>query len=182
MLEFGQVSPYEMFAAIRPQLLHRPADPSAVWLLGQHVSDVLDNGCPDSDVQLMISDLEAERANADNGEIDGQWKLPLTSLLGLLSQNRQNRDVLKAALDPSSETLRDKVLAAIDADISTPTEIGARLQSPTTVVSQVLRHLADKGVVEPAEPVEDQRERSYRRVDETDEGVEDTAEGVGDYA
>jgi len=73
MPEFGQVSPYEMFAAMRPRILHRQADISAVSLLGQAVSDVLDNNCPDAHVALMIADLEADRLNAAAGEINNRW-------------------------------------------------------------------------------------------------------------
>jgi DNA-binding MarR family transcriptional regulator len=180
MLEFGQLSPYEMFTAMRPRLLGRPADTSAVSLLGQAVSDVLDNGSPDSDVRQMIADLKVERSNAVVGEINNRWELPLTSLLGLLNQNMHNRRVLAAALNPSSKTLRGKVLAAIDAGVNTPTEIGAHVGSPTTVVSRVLRQLADEDLVEPAELAEDRRQRPYRRVEATAEASEDTDERVED--
>jgi hypothetical protein len=184
MPEFGQVSPYEMFAAMRPRILHRQADISAVSLLGQAVSDVLDNNCPDAHVALMIADLEADRLNAAAGEINNRWELPLTSLLGLLRQTQHNREVLAATLNPSDETLREKVLTAIDAGVNTPTEIRTRVHSPANVVLQVLMELADEGAVEPTEPVEDRLERPYRRVNPTDVGVEDTAEGVetGEHA
>jgi hypothetical protein len=53
-------------------------------------------------------------------------------------------------------------------------------------VLRVLRELADEGTVEPAELEEGRRERPYRRVNPTDEGVEDAAEsedveGPGEY-
>lgn len=198
MLEFGQLSPYEMFASIRPRLLDRPADTSAVSLLGQAVSDVLDNGCPDSDVLQLIADLEADRSNAGVGEIDNRWKLPLTSLLGLLRQNVRNREDLAETLDPGNSALRAQVLTAIDAGVNTPAKIGAHLHSPSTVISLVLHQLADEDLVEPDEPVEDRRQRPYRRVEafteaseDTDERVEDSSEGdestaegeeTGDYA
>jgi len=76
------------------------------------------------------------------------------------------------------------VLTAIDAGVNTPTEIRTRVHSPANVVLQVLMELADEGAVEPTEPVEDRLERPYRRVNPTDVGVEDTAEGVetGEHA
>jgi len=169
MSTFQELSPYELFAAVRPRLLNGSADISAVSHLGEAISDVLDNGCPDADVRLMIADLEAERANAEAGEINGQWSLPLTSLLGLLRQTMHNREVMAAALDPSSTTLRGKVLAAIDAGVTTPSAIGPHLHSPTTVVSQILLQLANEGLVEPAEPADDLQQRPYRRVRATGE-------------
>ena len=175
MIEFGEATRYETFADMSPRLLSRGADPNTVSLMGQTISDALDNGCSDRDVQLIIADLEAARSNAAVEEIDPMWALPLAGLLGVLRQSSHNREVMAAALNPSSTTLRDKVLAAIDAGVSTPTDIGARVQSPTTVISRVLRQLADEGRVEPGEPVEDRRQRPYRR-------VETTAEGVGEYA
>ncbi len=175
MIEFGERSPYETFAAVSPRLLNRGADTNTVSLMGQAVSDALDHGCPDRDVQLIIADLEAARSNAAVGEINREWELPLSGLLGVLRQGAHNREVMVAALNPSSTTLRDKVLAAIDAGVNTPTDIGARVESPTTVISRVLRQLADEGRIEPGEPVEDRRQRPYRR-------VETTAEGVGEYA
>jgi len=177
MLGFEQGSPYQMFKAMRPRLLGRPADISAVTLLGQAVSHVLDENCTDDDVRLMIADLEADSDNAAAGEINRRWELPLESLLGLLRQNMKYREFLAETLDPSAETLRAKVLTAIDAGVGKPTKIGALVESPTNVVLRVLRELADEGTVEPAEPAEDRRERPYRRVNPTDEGVEDTAEG-----
>jgi hypothetical protein len=187
MSTFQELSPYELFAAVRPGLLNRSADISAVSHLGEAISDVLDNGCPDDDVRLMIADLEAERVNAEAGEINSQWSLPLTSLLGLLKQTMHNREVMAAALDPSSRTLRDKVLAAIDAGVTTPTAIGPHLRSPTTVISQILLQLANEGLVEPAEPADDLRQRPYRRVRTTAEQRSDNQErgdtaGSGEYA
>jgi len=164
MLEFGQHSPYQTFAALHPRLVHRPLDFGAVSLLGQAVSDVLDSGCPDDDVQKVVADLEAARASAKAGELDAEWGLPLTGLLGLLNQNLHNRAVGVAALNPKSPTLRDKVLAAIDAGVNTPSAIGAEVRSPTTIVSLVLRDLVDEGHIELAEPIEDPYQRSYRRV------------------
>jgi hypothetical protein len=193
MSTFREFSSYELFAAVSPRLLNGSADTNAVSLLGKAVSDVLDNGCPDADVRLMIADLEAERANADAGEINSQWILPLTSLLGLLRQTIRNREAMAAALDPSSDALREQVLAAIDAGVSTPSAIGPHLRSPATVVSQILLQLANEGLVEPAEPADNLRQRPYRRVRATAEqrsdtqeradaeGVEDT-EGRGDTA
>ena len=175
MIEFGERSPYQTFAAVSPHLLKRGADAHTVSLMGVAVSDALDHGCPDGDVQLIIADLEAARSNAVVGEINREWELPLSGLLGVLRQTVHNRDVLASTLNPSSTTLRDKVLAAIDAGINTPTDIGARLKSPTTVISRVLRQLADEGRVEPGEPVEDRRQRPYRR-------VKMTAEGTGEFA
>jgi hypothetical protein len=165
MLEPGQHSPYQTFAGRYRRLLHRPLDFSAVSLLGQAVSDVLDSGCPDEDVQKVIADLEAARTNANAGELVAEWLLPLTSLLGLLNENMHNRAVGVAALNPKSPTLRDKVLAAIDAGVGTPSAIGAEVRSPTTIVSLVLSDLVDEGQIELAEPLEDEYQRSYRRVD-----------------
>jgi hypothetical protein len=187
MSTFQELSPYELFAAVRPRLLNESADIGAVSHLGETISDVLDNGCPDAEVRLMIADLEAERANAEAGEINGQWSLPLTSLLGLLRQTMHNREVMAAALDPSSRTLRDRVLAAIDAGVATPSAIGAHLHSPSTVVSQILLQLANEGLVEPAEPVDDLQQRPYRRLRATAEQRDDTQErsdtkGSGEYA
>ena len=162
---------------MRPRLLGRPADISAVSLLGQAVSHVLDENCSDEDVRLMIADLEADSSNAAAGGINVLWELPLVGLLGLLRQNVKYREFLAETLNPSAEALRAKVLTAIDAGVRTPTDIGAVVESPTNVVLRVLRELADEGTVEPAEPAEDRRERPYRRVKPTDEGVEDTAEG-----
>lgn len=170
MLEYGQPSPYQTFAGLHPRLLNRPLDFSAVSLLGQAVSDVLDSGCPDEDVQKVIADLEAARATAKLGELDAEWGLPLTSLLGLLNQNMHNRAVGAAALNPKSPTLRDKVLAAIDAGVGTPSAIGPEVRSPTTIVSLVLSDLVDEGQIEPAEPIEDPYQRSYRRVQAADQG------------
>ena len=76
MLEFGQHSPYQTFAALHRRLLDRPLDFGAVSLLGQAVSDVLDSGCPDEDVQKVIADLEAARATAKLGELDAEWDFP----------------------------------------------------------------------------------------------------------
>ena len=164
MLEFGQHSPYQTFAGIHRRLLHRPLDVGAVSQLGQAVSDVLDSGCPDEDVQKVIADLEAARATVKAGELDSEWGLPLTTLLGLLNENMHNRAVGVAALNPKSPTLRDKVLAAIDAGVGTPSAIGAEVRSPTTIVSLVLSDLVDEGQIELAEPTEDEYQRSYRRV------------------
>ena len=72
MLEFGQHSPYQTFAALHHRLLHRPADYGAVSLLGQAVSDVLDSGCPDEEVQKVIADLEAARATGKEGDAWGR--------------------------------------------------------------------------------------------------------------
>jgi hypothetical protein len=186
MLGFEEGSAYQMFKAARPRLLDRPADISAVSLLGQAVSHVLDENCTDEDVRLMIADLEADSSNAAAGAINTRWELPLESLLGLLRQNMMYREFLAETLDPSAETLRAKVLTAIDAGVKTPTDIGAHVESPTIVVLRVLRELADEGTVEPAELEEGRRERPYRRVNPTDEGVEDAAEsedveGPGEY-
>jgi hypothetical protein len=164
MKDFRQMSPYELFAATRPRLLSRQADMGAVSLLGQAVADVLDETCPESDVLQMIDDLESARSDAAAEVINERWQLPLTSLVGLLRQNLHNRTVQAAAINPSSTTLRDKVLAAIGAGIDTPTAIGERVQSPTTVVSRVLRQLAREGRVEPAVQGEDRRRRPYRLV------------------
>jgi len=172
MPEFRQRSPYQMFRAMRPRLLGRPADISAVSLLGQAVSHVLDENCSDDDVRLMIADLEADSSNAAVGEINTLWELPLVSLLGLLRQNMKYREFLANTLNPSAEPLRAKVLNAIDAGVRTPTDIGVALESPTNVVLRVLRELADEGTVEPDEPAEDRRERPYRRVNPTAEGQE----------
>ena len=164
MLEYGQPSPYQTFAGLHPRLLNRPLDFSAVSLLGQAVSDVLDSGCPDEDVQKVIADLEAARANAKAGELDADWTLPLTSLLGLLNQNMHNRAVGVAALNPQSPTLRDKVLAAIDAGVDKASAIAAEVRSPTTIVLLVLGDLIGEGHIELAEPIDDEYQRSYRRV------------------
>jgi hypothetical protein len=164
MLEPGQHSPYQTFAGRYRRLLHRPLDFSAVSLLGQAVSDVLDSGCPDEDVQKVIADLEAARTNANAGELVAEWLLPLTSLLGLLNENMHNRAVGVAALNPKSPTLRDKVLAAIDAGVGTPSKIGAEVRSPTTIVSLVLGDLVDEGQIELAER-KDQYQSSFRRVE-----------------
>jgi hypothetical protein len=164
MPESGQASPYEVFDALRRRLLSRPGDTSAVSLLGQAVSDVLDSGCPDADVQTVIADLEAARAAVKEGELNEKWELPLTSLLGLLNQNMHNRAVGVAALNPRSPTLRDKVLAAIDAGFVTPTAIGTETHSPTTIVSLVLADLVETRHIELAETNDDQYQRSFRRV------------------
>jgi hypothetical protein len=181
MLEFGQHRPYETFAAMHHRLLDRPADYGAVSLLGQAVSDVLDSGCPDEEVQKVIADLEAARATAKEGELnDAKWELPLTSLLGLLNQNMHNRAVGAAALNPKSPTLRDKVLAAMDAGVDTPSAIGAEVCSPTTIVSLVLSDLVDEGQVEPVEPKEDEYQRSYRRMEAADQGAKGEAVAAED--
>jgi hypothetical protein len=181
MLEFGQHRPYETFAAMHHRLLNRPADYGAVSLLGQAVSDVLDSGCPDEEVQKVIADLEAARATAKEGELnDAKWELPLTSLLGLLNQNMHNRAVGAAALNPKSPTLRDKVLAAMDAGVDTPSAIGAEVCSPTTIVSLVLSDLVDEGQIEPVEPKEDEYQRSYRRMEAADQGAEGEAVAAED--
>ncbi len=171
MIEFGERSPYERFAAVSPLLLNQGADTTTVPLLGQAISDALDRGCTDDDVRRIIGALETARINAAAGEIDSGWELPLSGLLGVLTRNESNRRDFADTLDPSNETLRNKVLASIDAGSETPAEIGARVQSPTTVISRALRQLADEGRVEPAEPVGDGGQRRYQRVATTEEGV-----------
>ena len=169
MTASARLSPYEMLAAMRPNLLKRPPDIGAVSLLGQAVSDVLDDDNSESVVLQLIADLESARANEGDAEIHKRWSLPLVALLGMLRQHLHNRTVQAAAMDPTSITLRDKVLAALDAGIDTPTAIGEYVHSPTTVVSRVLRQLAKQGRVERAEGGEDKRRRPYRRVDMSQE-------------
>jgi hypothetical protein len=175
MPEFGEFSPYDMFAAVRPRLLNRRAEAKTVSQLGQAVSDALDKGCTDRDVQLMIADLEAERERATAGELDGPWELPLAGLLGVLRQTLHNRAVMAASLDPGNEMLRDKVVMAIDVGTNTPAAIAALLHAPTTVVSLVMHQLTDDGLIEPAESTEDQRQRPYRRVEGSYQDTEDNA-------
>jgi hypothetical protein len=164
MNAFRQPSPYETLTAARPRLLKRPADSGAVSLLGQAISDVIDDDTSESVLLRLIADLESERSNAIAATINERWELPLTALLGLLRQQLHNRTVHAASLDPASATLRDKVLAAIDAGVDTPTKIGEYVSSPTTVVSRVLRQLTIEGRVTRAEQGEDRRRRPYRRV------------------
>jgi hypothetical protein len=168
MPEFGEFTPYDMFAAVWPRLLKRPAGAKAVSQLGQAVSDALDKGCSDRDVQLMIADLEAERERVSTGDSDDLWTLPLTGLLGVLRQTLHNRAVMPASLDPGNEMLRDRVVMAIDVGTNTPAAIAALLRAPTTVVCLVMHQLTDAGLIEPAEPAEDQRQRPYRRVENSD--------------
>jgi hypothetical protein len=154
-----------MFSAVRPRLLSRPADVGAVSLLGQAVSDVLDDEQQSESVLLeLIADLESARSSAESKKGSSRWALPLAALLGVLRQHLHNRNAAAAAVNPGSETLRDKVLGALDADITTPTAIGEYVHSPTTVVSRVLRQLLLEGRVERAEGREDKRRRVYRRV------------------
>jgi hypothetical protein len=160
----ARLSPYETLTAMRPRLLEQPPDIGAVSLLGQAVSDVLDDDKSESAILQLIADLESARSSATVADINKRWALPLVALLGLLRQHLHNRAVEDAANDPSSITLRDKVLAALDAGIDTPTAIGEFVHSPTTVVSRVLRQLAQQGRVERAEGSEDRRRRPYRRV------------------
>jgi hypothetical protein len=160
-----RLSPYEMLVAVRPQLLEGPANTDAISLLGQAVSDVLDDDSSESVVLQLVADLESARSSAMTADINRRWALPLTALLGLLRQHLHNRSVQSAAIDPASVTLRDKVLAALDVGIDTPTAIGEYVQSPTTVVSRVLRQLAEQGRVQRAEAGEDKRRRPYRRAD-----------------
>ena len=164
MNAFRQPSPYETLTAARPRLLKRPADSGAVSLLGQAISDVIDDDTSESVLLRLIADLESERSSAIAATINERWELPLTALLGLLRQQLHNRTVHAASLDPASATLRDKVLAAIDAGVDTPTKIGEYVSSPTTVVSRVLRQLTNEGRVTRAEQGEDRRRRPYRRV------------------
>jgi hypothetical protein len=157
-------SSFEMFNVVQPRLLSRPADIGAVSLLGQAVSDVLDDETSESVLLEMIANLESARASAESKKGNARWALPLAALLGVLRQRVHNRNAAAAALNPGSETLRDKVLGALDADINTPTAIGEYVHSPTTVVSRVLRQLLDEGRVERAAGGEDKRRRVYRRV------------------
>ncbi|WP_285029647.1 hypothetical protein [Mycolicibacterium sp. lyk4-40-TYG-92] len=159
------LSPYQMLTAVRPRLLNRPADIGGVALLGQAISDVLDTDQPEPVILQLIADLESERSNAESDEIKGHWALPLAALLGVVRQHLHNRTVAAAALNPGSETLRDKVLGALDAGVANPTAIGEFVNSPTTVVSRVLRQLLAEGLVERAEGVGDKRQRLYRRLD-----------------
>jgi hypothetical protein len=156
-------SSYELLTAARPRLFGRPADIGAVSLLGQAVSDVLDDDKSDAIVLQLIADLESARSSAIAEVINEQWALPLTALLGLLRQHLHNSAVAAESLNPSSLTLRDKVLSALDAGIDTPVAIGEYVGSPTTVVSRVLRQLAQEGRVEQAGRIEDKRRRPYRR-------------------
>jgi hypothetical protein len=174
MPESGQASPheaYEVFAALRDRLLSRPGDTSAVSLLGQAVSDVLDRDCPDSEVHKVIADLEAARAAIEKNEpykegkkLCEKWYLPLTSLLGLLNQHLHNRMVGLAAFNDKSPTLRDRVLAAIDAGALTPNAIGPRVRSPKMIVLQVLTDLWDRCEVELVNKNDDPYESTYCRV------------------
>ena len=190
MTDSRRLSPYEMLVAVRPQLLEGPANPGAISLLGQAVSDVLDDDGSESVVLQLVADLESARSSAMSADINKRWALPLTALLGLLRQHLHNRSVQSAAVDPTSVTLRDKVLAALDVGIDTPTAIAGYVESPTTVVSRVLRQLAEQGRVEPAEGGEDKRRRPYRRVEASpelsqliDPGVESApARGIADVA
>jgi hypothetical protein len=159
-----QPSPYETLTAMRPRLLKRSADMGAVSLLGQAVSDVLDDDASESVLLDLIADLESARSSTTDETINERWNLPLTALLGLLRQRLHNRTVQAASFNPTSATLRDKVLAAIDAGVDTPTAIGEYVHSPTTVVSRVLRQLTDEGRVSRAEQGEDRRRRPYERV------------------
>jgi hypothetical protein len=149
---------------MRPRLLKRSADVGAVSLLGQAVSDVLDDDASESVLLELIADLESARSETTDETINERWNLPLTALLGLLRQQLHNRTVEAASFNPTSATLRDKVLAAIDAGVDTPTAIGEYVHSPTTVVSRVLRQLTDEGRVAPAERGEDRRRQPYERV------------------
>jgi hypothetical protein len=164
MPESGQDSPYDVFAVLRERLLHRPADTSAVSLLGQAVSDVLDSRWPHDDVKKVIADLEAARSEANDGKLNHKWYLPLTSLLGLLNQHIHNEEVGLAAFDGTSMTLRDKVLAAIDAGFVTPKTIGPQARSFKTNVLQVLTDLLHNDDVELDEHNVDPYECSYCRV------------------
>jgi len=164
-----RLSPYQTLVGVRPRLLEGPANTGAISLLGQAVSDVLDDDSSDSVVLQLIADLESARSSALTAGSNKQWALPLTALLGLLRQHLHNRSVQSAAVDPTSVTLRDKVLAALDVGIDTPTAIAGYVESPTTVVSRVLRQLAEQGRVERAEGGEDKRRRPYRRVDASPE-------------
>ena len=185
-----RLSPYEMLVAVRPRLLEGPANAGAISLLGQAVSDVLDDDSSESVVLQLVADLESARSSAMTADINRRWALPLTALLGLLRQHLHNRSVQSAAIDPTSVTLRDKVLAALDVGIDTPTAIGEYVQSPTTVVSRVLRQLAKQGRVVPAEAGEDKRRRPYRRADAApelsqliDPGIESSPDrGIADVA
>lgn len=168
--ETASKTPYEVLADVGPRLLKRDADAHSVTLLGQTVSDVLDgaNRAGDATVLLtVIADLESARSNALVEVINREWALPLAALLGVLRQHLHNRRAEAAAMNPASATLRDKILAAVDAGIETPTAIGNYVGSPPTVVSRVLRRLVEDGRLQRvALEHEDKRVRRYRRTQE----------------
>lgn len=68
--------------------------------------------------------------------------------LGLLRQHLRNRQDRCEAANPTSATLRAKVLTALEAGFSNPTAISGFVDSPVTVVSRTLRKLVDEGRVE----------------------------------
>jgi tetratricopeptide (TPR) repeat protein len=160
-------TPYEVLADVGPRLLKRDADAHSVSLLGQTVSDVVDGAHRLGDASVLlkvIADLESARSNALVETINREWALPLAALLGLVRQHLHNRRAEAASMNPASETLRDKVQAAIDAGVETPTAIGSFVGSPPTVVSRTLRRLVQDGVIEQVDAAcDDKRVRRYRR-------------------
>lgn len=165
----GSTSSYATLVAVSPRLFKRPADPRAVALLGQAVSDVLDHDGSDTCVRRMVADLESARSSALTDEINAQWAPPLTALLGLLRQHLHNRRVAANSVDPASVTLRDKIIAALEAGIATPTAIAHHVQSPATVVSRVLRQLVAEGRAAKDQGASDRRQRRYRLLTEPSE-------------
>jgi hypothetical protein len=166
--ESGQRSPYQNFVDQHDRLLQRPPDFSVVSLLGQEVCNILDAGCSDVDMQNAIAKLEADRTAATEEKIDPAWVLPLTGLLGVLNQNMANRAVGAASFNPNSPTLRDKVLAAIDAGICTAATIAPDVQSPSGIVLQVLHKLYKEGQIKLKDAAEDEYQRSFLRIHEAE--------------
>ena len=161
----GASSSYATLVAVTPRLFERAADPRAVALLGQAVSDVLDNDRSVAIVRQMVADLESAHSSALAEEINAQWAPPLTALLGLLRQHLHNQRVAASSANPTSVTLRDKIIAALEAGVDTPSAIGQYIQSPATVVSRVLRQLAAEGRVTKDPDDSDRRQRRYRLLD-----------------
>jgi DNA-binding MarR family transcriptional regulator len=168
------VSAYDTLTAVTPRLLSRDADPRAVSLLGQAVSDVLDRDGTDTVIRRMVADLESAHADALADEINAQWALPLATVLGLLRQHLHNRRVAANSANPTSITLRDRIVAALEAGVDTPTTISRHINSPVTVVSRILRRLAAEGTVTRQGSDSDKRIRRYRLVN-ADEQVSDAA-------
>ncbi|OBA30874.1 hypothetical protein A5766_15150 [Gordonia sp. 852002-51296_SCH5728562-b] len=116
-------------------------------------------------IQDAVDTLESARRSAkrEGTPIAYEWAVPITTLIGLLRQHLHSLASAVAKRTPSSTPLRQKVLAAIDADISTPTSISAFVGSPVTVVSRTLRELTESGRLTWVPDDNDKRVRRYTR-------------------
>ncbi|WP_020110659.1 hypothetical protein [Rhodococcus sp. 114MFTsu3.1] len=158
----GQPSAYDLLVESAPQFVQGRADDRTVSLLGQAVADVLTSAPTDRQLQELVETFEQVRStiSSDSG---GEWNASIVGFLGLLRQHLRNRHDRSETANPTSATLRAKVLTALEAGFSNPTAISGFVDSPVTVVSRTLRKLVDEGRVERRanEGANDGRVRNY---------------------